>query len=335
MASNAVKFWRGSRAAFDAISIKSADTLYFITSGAGANTMYRGSNLQGTSVITVSDSVASPIQGILYKNSTNGEVKYHDGSKWNVVFPAIVTALSSGSTDIPTAGTVYSAISSLNTVINNITSGVGGTIHTPVQNLTDLAAISNTELEDKLLCFVQDKGTLYRYDAQSTATADGSDIVAPSGWTGRWYSMFTALNISGTAPIVANGRQVSLTINNNSLEVVNNALQVKFDSSDFTSDTNGLHLKDVQRKVTGSHKDQVVTLDANGNVIASGYTVAKTKFVDGQSDSSTLVTKRDLAAAIRVALSKQVQTDYLQSDASSPAYLVNKDAITLVWKEPV
>ena len=52
---NAVKFWRGSRTAFDAISTKSSDTLYFITSGNGANTLYKGSSLQGTQVVVVSE----------------------------------------------------------------------------------------------------------------------------------------------------------------------------------------------------------------------------------------------------------------------------------------
>lgn len=335
---NAVKFWRGSRDAFNGISTKSADTLYFITSGVGANTLYKGSSLQGTQVVVVTEYPQTPIQGILYKNSATGEIKYHDGSSWVVILPAIVTTLTDGGTGIPTAGTVYTAIDELNTAINNLTSEIGGTIHVPVQNLTALAAISDSELQDKLLCFVEDKGTLYRYDADSTAEASGDDIVAPAGGTGRWFSLFTALNVNGTAPIVTNGRDISLTINSHTLEVANSALKVKFNAADFTSDSDGLALKDVQRKVTGSHTDEVVTLDSNGYVQASGYSIANTAFVDGESDSDVLVTKRDLAAAIQIALGKvpeQVQTDYLESDSTSPAYLVNKAAITLVWEEPV
>ena len=79
-------------------------------------------------------------------NSATGEIKYHDGSSWVVILPAIVTTLTDGGTGIPTAGTVYTAIDELNTAINNLTSEIGGTIHVPVQNLTALAAISDSEL---------------------------------------------------------------------------------------------------------------------------------------------------------------------------------------------
>ena len=91
--------------------------------------------------------------------------------------------------------------------------------------------------------------------------------------------MFTALDdleISATAPVTYTNGTIALNINSNTLSVVDSNLTVKLVSDDFTADANGIALKDVQRKVTGSHEGEVVTLDANGYVVASGRSVVDT-----------------------------------------------------------
>lgn len=59
-----------------------------------------------------------------------------------------------------------------------------------VQNVAVLAAILSSQVDDKQLRLVEDEGRIYRYDAQSTTSADGIKIVIPSNLkgtdAGRW-----------------------------------------------------------------------------------------------------------------------------------------------------
>ena len=65
-----------------------------------------------------------------------------------------------------------------------------GSFAAPVQNVSALSAIQSSQIEDKQLRLSEDEGRIYRYDAQSTATADGTKIVIPSNLkgtdAGRW-----------------------------------------------------------------------------------------------------------------------------------------------------
>lgn len=66
-------------------------------------------------------------------------------------------------------------------------------LHTPVATIAGaddaLAAINTSDLPDGALCFVTEALTLYELRKTSTATADGSNIVAPTqGGLGRWYA---------------------------------------------------------------------------------------------------------------------------------------------------
>ncbi len=65
-------------------------------------------------------------------------------------------------------------------------------LNTPVHLVTgaddSLAAINTNPLPDGALCFVTEAEAIYQLRKASTATADGSNIVAPAeGGPGRWY----------------------------------------------------------------------------------------------------------------------------------------------------
>ena len=295
-----VKFWRGSFTAFTSAT-KDANTLYFVSDSAtGVRQIFRGASQQATPVVSVTEDPASPLQGVFYHNTTNGAIKVYNGSALVTAFPGVVSSVTADGQGVPTAAAVNTAIT---TAVGNLATQIGGVIHAPVADVTALAAISDSDLSDKMLCFVEDAASLFRYDAQASDAAVQGDIVVPAGDVGRWFRMFTALDdleISATAPVTYTNGTIALNINSNTLSVVDSNLTVKLVSDDFTADANGIALKDVQRKVTGSHEGEVVTLDANGYVVASGRSVVDT-LVGHQSDSD-VISAKGVKAAIDAAL---------------------------------
>lgn len=78
--------------------------------------------------------------------------------------------------------------------------------HPPVQDVTELAAILETDpisYEDKMLCLVEDEG-LYRFDAESTIVPDGLDVVIPNDIVhpapGRWIQITNTM--TSDAPVL-------------------------------------------------------------------------------------------------------------------------------------
>lgn len=261
-----VKFWRGTRSAFDGKQ-KDESTLYFLTD---ENVIYKGASLQGTTVVPVDSDPATPVQGVVYVNTTNGEVKYRSGSSWVTMMHPVVTEVSAASTDaqVPTAKAVYTAV-------NNVATQLGGTIREPVQDVTALKAIGDEDLSDKLLCFVEDAGSLYRYDAQAEdeeSTVDGkANIVAPTSGTGRWFRMFTALNLTGDNVIQVNGQ----------------AITSKLDATYFEADaTKGLTLKGV----TGATENNLASFTADGHLKDSTYSV--TNAITEDASATKVVTEK-------------------------------------------
>lgn len=81
---------------------------------------------------------------------------------------------------------VWSA-SKTQSAINTATQGLASSLHTPVQSLANAVAL--TDYTDKQLLLIEDLG-MYRFDAQSTATADNNLIIQPTNISGsnpgRW-----------------------------------------------------------------------------------------------------------------------------------------------------
>jgi hypothetical protein len=74
--------------------------------------------------------------------------------------------------------------------VNNIS----GKYAAPVQTLLDLSAVAPASREDKQMRLVEDTGAIYRFDAQSSAAADGAGVIAPDDApiTGRWLKVSAA-----------------------------------------------------------------------------------------------------------------------------------------------
>jgi hypothetical protein len=79
--------------------------------------------------------------------------------------------------------------------VDTAVSDVSGSYAAPVQDTTELTALSGGDLEDKQMRLVEDDGAIYRYDEQSTV-AIGTEVFAPDSVTppdpGRWIKVQAA-----------------------------------------------------------------------------------------------------------------------------------------------
>lgn len=91
-----------------------------------------------------------------------------------------------GATDVWTAQQVQAYITSLNL-------GSAEGLMAPVADTAALSAVVVTSAEDRYMCLVEGSG-IYRYDYQSTATADTDRIISAAGGTGRWFKMSSTIN---------------------------------------------------------------------------------------------------------------------------------------------
>jgi Chaperone of endosialidase len=56
-----------------------------------------------------------------------------------------------------------------------------------VQDVAGLQAVTATQRVDKQCRLVEDTGSVWRFDAQSTVAADGTSVIAPNSGSGRWF----------------------------------------------------------------------------------------------------------------------------------------------------
>lgn len=94
--------------------------------------------------------------------------------------------------------------------LNNVAAGFNARLHTPVQDLAGLKAI--TDYEDKQGVLVEDLGTQYRFDEQATTASDDNGVVRPTdiasdATPGRWIKQFVqavdAVTLNTAQSIVA------------------------------------------------------------------------------------------------------------------------------------
>lgn len=148
----------------------------------------------------------------------------------------------------------------------------------PVADLTALAAIAGADRADGDVLLVKSSNTLYRFDSASSATADGTRIVAPAVGTGRWFIIRpgqTALtgdevvdrdltvnrNLTVTGDMTVNG--TTTTLNTATLDVEDANVTVNKGGTASTANTN----------VAG------LTVEASGGTAARiGYDSTKASF---------------------------------------------------------
>lgn len=180
-------------------------------------TVYVGTNKYGTTFRSVAafPEAAQAEVGVVYLGPA-GEAKFYSGSAdapWIQVCYPLVTGINSNSTDyaVPSAKAVF-------TYVNTFAAGLGRLLPA-VAAVADLSGVASPM--DKDLILVENSGALYRFDAESTATADGDKIVGTG--SGRWIKMITATNMT----------------EGNGIKIENNVVSVDYDTTVFTVDETG------------------------------------------------------------------------------------------------
>ena len=177
---------------------KSSDTIYFVGDLTGLS-LYKGGVRVGGGFEVLSSEPANTTgmaAGVLYL-APSGKMYYNDGG---TLATALELATSSeenaagNSTKVATVAALYAAINA------KIAAAMSGTyrssILAPVADVAALKAIAS--MTDKDVVFVESVNALFSYDAQSSATADDSDVVAPTSGNGRWLKTQAGFAYSST-----------------------------------------------------------------------------------------------------------------------------------------
>lgn len=250
-----LKIWRGTAveyAAFVSNKTVDPDTLYYVAPADGDLTgmCYRGANPMGMRYRAVTAFPTKNIeQGVLYLGPA-GEAKFYSGTDWIQVCYPLVDTVTENDKAVPSAKAVF-------TYVNTFAAGLGRLLPA-VQSVANLSGISGAM--DKDLILVEDSGALYRFDAQSTDTADGDKIVGTG--SGRWIKMITATNMT----------------EGNGIKIENNVVSVDYNTTVFTVDENGkitmnpIYIKGITDSITDAQTDATQALSdaADAQATADG-----------------------------------------------------------------
>lgn len=124
-------------------------------------------------------------------SSTNGNIPVWNGTGGDALGDGygVDTSLSTSTTKIPTSNAVRD-------YIDNLDIGTGGVLLPGVADLTALKALNTTsdvDYPDKAIILVETLG-VYRFDRDSSATADDDFVIQPTTGVGRWFKMSSNIN---------------------------------------------------------------------------------------------------------------------------------------------
>lgn len=318
----AVKFYYMTQAQYDG-STPNNDYLYFITDN---HRLYKGTTLYSESFEAVTEYPTTGRLGCLYINSSDKSVKYYDGSKWNVVIPALsLTVAGTGSASDEKIVTEKAVREAITTAM----SGVGGDLlkstlwissdsegyQTGDRTLKDIdfsaEAVNNGDM-----VLVEENGTLYQYDEDATDDEDLPDVIVPAGGVGRWKKMLTA-----TTYVAGNG-----------ISMEEGEISVNADAAEFSFNgtTGKLQLLEVPATKVAVSKDgentkylpaalnekmpkasviaagNVLTVDENGNAVDSGKALGGATLATTPNEN-TLATEAAVNAALTTALASALE----------------------------
>lgn len=187
------------------LSFKSSDDASAMTVAVGGDVTFNGTNGVAVSVNNTSDTITIDgthnHSGTYVEPSTLGDYVKKDGT---VSMTGALTLPGNPSATNQAATKGY-----VDTQLSSITAGFGA----PLQNLSGLADLlshldDTPDCVDKQVRLVEDTGVQFRYDAQSTETADGSSVIVPddiavtaeyiadpTSVSGRWIKFSTGTSL--------------------------------------------------------------------------------------------------------------------------------------------
>ena len=131
------------------------------------------------------------------------------------------------------------------TQLDTAVSGMGGSIHVPVADLTALKAL--TDYADKMLINAESLG-LYRYDAESSATSNDTTVIRPTNIAsdaspGRWIRMSATINEHNLLSAIQGGTtgeyyHLTSTEHTNATRVATSTLTGLLSSTDWNTFNN-------------------------------------------------------------------------------------------------
>lgn len=227
------------------------------------------------------------LQGELYLETTNSRLAIGTGTNsYKTAMPSRSTAQSGNLSKFDANGDVIDAGVAVDDDAQVATSKIwtsqktkqyvdsmaatgSSAIHTPVADLT--AARALTTLADKMLLNIENLG-LYRYDAESTSTDDGSLVIKPTNMSGRLLKMNSTLSSHNSLDNIqggSSGERYHLT----EAEYLN--------ATRAASSTNGGYLSSADwiafnAKANGTHshnKADITDFDTAVSGIINGYTI--------------------------------------------------------------
>lgn len=275
-----ITFYKKTQAQYDALSTYENDGIYFITD---SKVIYLNGVRYGSNLSVVTEWPATGLVGILYVHSSTEEMRIFKDNNWVTVQSPKTSTISISSTDnqIPTAKAVFDYVAD---AIAASEMGIGGRLHPAVQSIADMKAI--TTMEDKDMILVEDKGNLYRFDAQSTDAADDDNVVAPTSGSGRWIKMITQITYTGGNGVTIENNIVSLNVNSSIFEFSDGALSIKPDIFNAKMD-----------KITNAVENNVATFNGEGNVKDSGKAIGGA-ILSATPNANTIATEAAVADAL-------------------------------------
>lgn len=185
-----VKFYEGTLAAYKALATKEANALYYITDS-NPPLMYKGDKLYTQNWIAVDalPETGNAIQGVLYLNKADKALYSFNGTSFDQLTAKVTTTVTQGSTDIPTAGAVQTAIAQAiegvtggSALIDSITAGAADAqivVHQAggsTENVTVPGVVVNPTYDAGTRTIVLNKST-----GDPLTIALGKDMVVKSG----------------------------------------------------------------------------------------------------------------------------------------------------------
>lgn len=252
-----ITFYKKTQAQYDALATYIEDGIYFITD---SKVIYLNGVRYGTNISVVTNFPTTGLVGIIYVNQTTLQQRIYSNNAWITIAAPKTETISSSSThaQIATSKSVYDYVVS---AISSAGLGIGGRLHPAVQTIDDLKNVDS--IADKDIILVEDQGSLYRYDEQSTDEADNNNVVISNKASGRWIKMFTQIAFAE-----GNG----ITISNNSISLNVSSEAFSFDSDGkLTLNPEALDAK--MNIVKNAIENDIATFDDNGMVKDSGIKV--------------------------------------------------------------
>lgn len=276
-----ITFYKKTQAQYDALATYVEDGIYFITD---SKVIYLNGVRYGTNITVLSSFPQTGLVGIIYVNQITLQQRIYSNNAWVTISPPKTETISSSSThaQVATGKSVYDY------VINAISSaglGIGGRLHPAVQTVDELKNVDG--IADKDIILVEDQGALYRYDEQSTDTADNNNVVTSNKGVGRWIKMLTQIAFS----------------EGNGIDISNNKISLNVSSEVFNFDSEGklvLNAEALASKmnvIENATENDIATFDNNGMVKDSGVKIGGVNIATTPSQY-TVVTEKALENAL-------------------------------------